>query len=73
MTETKPPPDRIFLQWHETEFHEDTTWCVDEINDEDIAYIRLGVFNQITITLKETEEKLAEALNKIDKLKKEKN
>ena len=42
MPEKKSPPDRIFLQWEELADEYLVTWCVDQINDSDTAYVREG-------------------------------
>ena len=33
-------PEVIYLQWTGSEYDEDNTWCSDEINDDDIEYIK---------------------------------
>lgn len=39
------PPERIYLQCYESNgslrdfIHDDVTWCVDQINDDDAVYI----------------------------------
>lgn len=35
-------PEKIWLQW-EGEYHEETTWCVDQIEEDDVEYIRLDI------------------------------
>jgi len=37
------PPRAIYLQWNSDEFSPDTgvTWCVDQINEDDVQYISL--------------------------------
>ena len=39
------PPERVYLQCYESDgtlrdfIHDDVTWCVDQINDNDAVYI----------------------------------
>ena len=33
-------PEVIYLQWSDGENYEDNTWCQDQINDDDIEYIK---------------------------------
>jgi len=40
---SNPPPDRIWLQWWDTNGEHDEegiTWCADQINDSDVLYVR---------------------------------
>jgi hypothetical protein len=40
-------PERIYLQWipegHPAAEYDEITWCIHEINDEDIRYIRTDI------------------------------
>lgn len=36
----KEAPEKIYLQWVGTEFDDESTWCTDQINDEDIEYVK---------------------------------
>ena len=45
-------PDRIYLQW-QREYHEETTWCVDQIDDDDIEYIRVDIADRRLALLRE--------------------
>ena len=40
-------PEIIYLQWRGGEYEEDNTWCWDQINDDDIEYIRADRVIQI--------------------------
>ena len=33
-------PNTIYLQWTGSELDEDNTWCTDQINDDDVVYVR---------------------------------
>ena len=33
-------PEVIYLQWSDGENYEDNTWCQDQINDDDVEYIK---------------------------------
>jgi hypothetical protein len=63
MSDIENAPRVIYLQWNDPP-DDDVTWCVDEINDSDVAYIRMDIDQA---TLKKL--RLATiALNKIARL-----
>jgi len=33
-------PETIYLQWTGPPGHEGITWCVDQINDDDVEYVK---------------------------------
>ena len=56
-------PARIWLQRAEREdFHEahEVTWCQDKINDGDVEYVRIDLFNSINARLKRALEQESE-------------
>ena len=54
LDEAAPPHDEIWLQWSgpdypedaERYFHDDVTWCKDQINPEDVRYVRDDLVRQ---------------------------
>lgn len=46
MTDTKPP-EAIYLQCDEDGYTDDTTWCRDSINDQDIKYVRADLVKSL--------------------------
>ncbi len=40
-------PKQIYLQSYNSDCYDDNTWCVDQINEEDIEYILQSEYNKL--------------------------
>jgi hypothetical protein len=64
MSETcKNAPDKIFLQWGDgsawnSGWDDGVTWCVDQINDDDVGYVQEALFDGVAQELKNKTEVL---------------
>ena len=54
-------PKKIYLQSYDSDCYDDNTWCVDQINDEDIEYILQSEYDK----LRAENERLKMALREI--------
>ena len=54
-------PKQIYLQSYNSDCYDDNTWCVDQINDEDIEYILQSEYDK----LRAENERLKMALREI--------
>lgn len=58
------PPRTIYLQWHGPQDPEfGVTWCVDKINDDDVAYVN---FEEILPRLQSAQEMYTTACGMMD-------
>ena len=57
-------PKQIYLQSYNSDCYDDNTWCVDQINDEDIEYILQSEYDK----LRAENERLREALRSVQAL-----
>ena len=46
MSDTEPP-EIIFLQNWDSDPDIETTWCIDQINDDDVKYIRFDLVSEL--------------------------
>ena len=72
-------PERIYLQWYDDddgtlESLNETTWCVDKINADDVEYMLAdlvdGMKEGVAIRIAELEANLTAAEAELDRLKK---
>lgn len=47
MTDFTKSPEAIYLQCDEDGYTDDTTWCRDSINDQDIKYVRADLVKEM--------------------------
>jgi hypothetical protein len=63
-------PITIYLQWYDDDEPggEGITWCVDKIEDEDVEYIRIDIYEALQRENAELHTKLADARKGYDAL-----
>ena len=52
-------PEVIYLQWADGESYDDNTWCQDQINDDDIEYVKVSTATRRLELLMDIDEKCA--------------
>lgn len=59
MSNVRTWPQRIYLQQEERapyKEHSEVTWCADKINEHDVEYVRIDLFNSLKARLRRAGE-----------------
>jgi hypothetical protein len=58
MSKIRTWPARIYLQRKEEDelFDDETTWCRQQVNDDDVEYVRIDLFNSLKTRLRKKAE-----------------
>jgi hypothetical protein len=60
------PPEKIYLQYEETDPHEGVTWCEDKLHDTDVPYVLQAQCMAVIGEYKERVNELVSALHTIE-------